>query len=121
MKQEEQNVITISDNGTVTVPNKVRMSITEMADLFDIYYQMAKKHIRTIEKSGIATGNCSMSTSMEGMKIYPDYYGLEMIVALAFRVESRNADILRNWLFAKAGAADSRIEALIFKDNIFLN
>ena len=121
MKQEERNVMTISDNETVTVPNNVTMSITEMADLFGIYYQVAKKHIRSIEKSNIATGNCSMSTSMEGMKIYPDYYGLEMILALAFQIQSRNAQVIRKWILSKAGTADSRIEALIFRDNIFLN
>lgn len=42
MKQEERNVMTISDNETVTVPNNVTMSITEMADLFGIYYQVAR-------------------------------------------------------------------------------
>lgn len=121
MKQEGRNLITITDNETVTVPNNVKMSITEIADLFGIYYQTAKKHIRTIEKSGIATWNYSMSSSMEGMKIYPDYYGLEMILALAFQIQSRNAQVIRKWILSKAGTADSRIEALIFRDNIFLN
>lgn len=101
MKQEERNVITISDNETVTIPNEVRMSITEIANLFGIYYQTAKKHIRSIEKSNIATGNCSMSTSMEGMKIYPDYYGLEMILSLAFRIQSKNAQVLKKWVLVK--------------------
>lgn len=101
MKEEERNLITISDNGIVTVPNEVKMSIAEIADLFGIYYQSAKKHIRTIEKSGIATGNCSISSSVEGTKIYPDYYGLEMILTLTFRVRSYHADILRKWIMEK--------------------
>lgn len=121
MKQEERNVMTISDNGIVTVTNEVRMSIAEIADLFGIYYQWAKKHIRSIEKSGIATGNCSKSTSMEGMKIYPDYYGLEMIIALAFRVESRNAEIFRRWLLKQIGINDLRIQTLVYSKNISLN
>lgn len=121
MKEEERNLMTIADNGIVTVPNEVKMSIAEIADLFGVYYQWAKKHIGTIEKSNIATGNCSMSSSMEGMKIYPDYYGLEMILALAFQIQSRNAQVIRKWILSKAGTADSRIEALIFRDNIFLN
>jgi hypothetical protein len=66
------------------------MTISEIADLFGIYYQTAKKHIRTIEKSAIAGGDERMSCTVEGMTIYPDYYGLEMIVAVAFRVQSHN-------------------------------
>jgi hypothetical protein len=35
-------------------------------------------------------------------KEYPDYYGLEMIIAVAFRVQSKNAKLFRNWLVRKA-------------------
>ena len=121
MKQEERNVMTISDNETVTVPNNVTMSITEMADLFGIYYQVAKKHIRSIEKSNIATGNCSMSSSMEGMKIYPDYYGLEMILALAFRIQSKNAQVLKKWVLVKVEANETKMQLLLYSKNIILN
>lgn len=121
MKEEERNLMTIADNGIVTVPNEVKMSIAEIADLFGVYYQWAKKHIGTIEKSNIATGNCSMSSSMEGMKIYLDYYGLEMILALAFSIQSKNAQVFRQWVLSKATATDSRILALIFSYHIFLN
>jgi hypothetical protein len=102
--KEERNMITISDNGVVTVPNEVRMTIDEIAYLFDIYYQTAKRHIRTIEKSAIAGGNEKMSCTIEGMRIYPDYYGLEMIIALVFRVQSHNAKIFREWVVKKVVA-----------------
>jgi hypothetical protein len=84
--KKERSAITISDTGIVTIPNEVRMTISEIAGLFGIYYQTAKKHIRTIEKSAIAGGDCKMSCTIEGITIYPDYYGLELIIALAFRV-----------------------------------
>jgi hypothetical protein len=102
--KKERNTITISDSGVVTIPSEVRMTISEIADLFDIYYQTAKKHIRAIEKSGIAGGDEKMSCTVEGMKIYPDYYGLEMIIALAFRVQSHNAKIFREWIVSKTVA-----------------
>ncbi|SBV90524.1 conserved hypothetical protein [uncultured Dysgonomonas sp.] len=41
------------------------MSITEIADLFDIYYKRVKKHIRIIEKLGIATRDYIMNDSFE--------------------------------------------------------
>ncbi len=103
-EKDKKEVITISDAGTITVPNNTRMTISEIADLFGIYYRAAKKHIRAIEKSGVAGGDNSMSCTVEGMKIYPDYYGLEMVIAVVFRVQSHNAEVFRNWIMNRAVA-----------------
>lgn len=102
MKKEIREVITMTDNGMVTIPNNVRMSIGEIADLFGIYYSTAKRHIQAIEKSGIVSGDYSMCCTVEGQKVYPEYYGLEMIIALAFRIQSKNAEVFREWLCKKA-------------------
>ena len=102
MKKGKREIITITDNGMVTIPNNVRMHIGEIADLFGIYYRKVKRHIRAIEKSGIAQGDDSMGGTVEGRNIYPDYYGLEIIIALAFRIQSRNAEVFREWLCGKA-------------------
>lgn len=45
--------IKISDNGSVHVPRNVRMNIDEIAELFGIFYQVAKKNIRSVEALGI--------------------------------------------------------------------
>ena len=103
MKKERRGIITITDNGMVTVSGHVRMSVSEIADLFVIYYRTAKRHIRTIEKSGIAEGDYTMSCIADGPKVYPDYYGLEMIIALAFRIQSPEAIIFRKYLVKKIG------------------
>lgn len=102
MKEGIRGVITITENGIVTIPNNIRMSIGEIADLFGIYYRTVKRHIRAIEKSGITGGDYAMICTVDGQKIYPEYYGLEMIIALAFRIQSRNAEIFREWLCGKA-------------------
>ncbi len=94
----ENRKIRISDNGTVTIPGETKMSISEIADLFDIYYQTTKKLIRDFEKSGVAGGDYSSSCTVEREKIYPDYYGLEMVIAVAFRVQSANAEVMRRWV-----------------------
>lgn len=101
MKRERREVIIMTDNGMVTIPNNVRMSIGEIADLFGIYYREAKRHIRAIEKSGIVSGDYSMCCTAEGQKVYPEYYGLEMIIALAFRVQSAKAHVFRKWIICK--------------------
>ncbi len=73
LKIGDSQIITITDNGTVIVPGETKMSISEIAD-------------------------DSKGGSVEGLNVYPDYYGLEMVIAIAFRVRSANADIFRKWL-----------------------
>ena len=89
------------ENAVITVPSKTKMNIAEIADLFGVYYHTAKKHIRAIEKLGVAGGDYSLSCTAEGSKIYPDYYGLEMVIAVAFQVQSANARVMRKWLLHK--------------------
>ena len=91
----------MTDNGTVIVPGETKMSIQEIADLFGVYYHTAKKHIRAIEKLGVAGGDYSGSCTCEGSKIYPDYYGLEMVIAVAFQVQSANAEVFRKWIYRR--------------------
>lgn len=103
MKKEKRGVITISDSGSVSIPSETKMSIEEIADLFGLYYREAKRHIRAIEKSGIVRGDDSMGCICEGSKVYPDYYGLDMVIALAFRIQSPEAMIFRNYLVKRIG------------------
>lgn len=89
------------ENAVITVPSKTKMNIAEIADLFGVYYHTAKKHIRAIEKLGVAGGDYSRSCTCEGSKIYPDYYGLEMVIAVAFQVQSANAAVFRKWIYRR--------------------
>ena len=89
------------ENTVITVPSKTKMNIAEIADLFGVYYHTAKKHIRAIEKLGVAGGDYSGSCTCEGSKIYPDYYGLEMVIAVAFQVQSANAEVFRKWIYRR--------------------
>ncbi len=102
MKRE---IITITDEGAIvapTHPNRVRMTIGEIAAALGIFHQTAKRHVRAIEKSGIAGGDYSMTCIAEGTAACPLYYGLEMVAAVAFRVRSWQADKFRRWLVERA-------------------
>ena len=101
----KRSIITITDEGAIVAPqnpNRARMTIGEIAALLGIYYPTAKRHIRAIEKVGIADGDYSMTCVSEGTTAYPIYYGLEMITAVAFRVRSWQADTFRRWLMERA-------------------
>ena len=113
--------IKISDNRAVHIPRNVRMNITEIADLFEIFYQVAKKNIRCVEALGIFTGDQSMSGTVKGAKIVSDYYGLDMIIAIAFRVRSAKADIFRKWIIDRSTKLEVTVIPLWAMQNATLN
>lgn len=116
----ENRKITI-ENGAVHIPKETKMSITGIADLFEVFYQTAKQETRAIERSGIASGDYSLSCTLEGEKIYPDYYALEMVIALSFRIKSKNAEVLRKWLLRKAAKTEIPKMLILPIQNSMLN
>lgn len=117
----KRKIITISDSGMVTVPSEVRMSISEIADLFGIYYQTAKRLIRKIEKVEIITGDYTDSCTLEGKKIHPECYKLEMIVAVAFQIQSEKAKMFRDYLLRKFSKTEIPDMLIITNQNPKLN
>ncbi len=115
MKRE---IISISDNGMVTVAGEIRMTIYEIAELFGVYCQSTKRIVRSIEKSGIADGDYSMTCTVEGLKVCPEYYGLDMVVAVAFRVQTANAKIFRAWMLRRAVASTGNTPIFLQMNNL---
>lgn len=113
--------IKISDNGAVHVPRNVRMDITEIVELFEIFYQAAKKNIRSIEELGICTGDQSMSGTVAGAKIVSDYYGLDIIITIAFRVQSVKANTFRKWIIDQSIKPEVITMPLLPVQNAMLN
>ena len=100
----EKKMITISGNGTITVPRKVIMRDFEIAELFGIMIPTVRSKIRTILKSEVIMVDVQQGGTVIGTTILPDYYGLDMVVALAFRIHSCNAEILREWILRRVTA-----------------
>lgn len=113
--------IKISDNGAVHIPKNVRMNIEEIAELFEVFYQSVKKNIRSVEALGICIGDQSMSGTVEGTKIISDYYSLDMVIAIAFRVRSAKADIFRKWVIDKSTKPEVTVIPLWAMQNAMLN
>lgn len=98
----KKNIITISDNGSVYVPTNVQMRDFEIAELFGVMVPIVRSNIRVILKSGIVTADTHCDGTFCGNTFYPDYYGLDMIMALAFRIQSLEAEDFRIWILSKA-------------------
>lgn len=97
----KKNIITISDNGSVYVPTNVQMRDFEIAELFGAMIPTVRSHVRAILKTGIATDDYTNGATFVGNNLLPDCFGLDMVVGLAFRIQSYKAEIFRKWIICK--------------------
>ncbi len=97
-----RNIISIDDRGSVSVPNgKIQMRDFEIAELFGIMIPTIRSNIRAILKTGVAMADLTGGATLVGCNILPDYHGLDVVVAVAFRIQSYKAELFSKWIMCK--------------------
>lgn len=92
-----REIITIN-NGMVSMPTApVWMTQEEIADLFNIYGRDVRKAINAIYKEGVL-GKATMRYIRLDEHRSIDVYSLEMVIAIAFRINSRQCEIFRDFI-----------------------
>jgi len=112
-------MITISENGKVSVPDSVQMQDFEIAELFGVMIPTVRSNIRAILKTGIATVDLTNGATLVGCNVVPDYHGLDMVVALAFRIQSFKAKLFREWIMLKCIANER--QPIVLQYNCYSN
>lgn len=92
----ERAIITIGENGRVNIPSgNVWMSEMELVELFGVIVPTLRVAIKAIYKSGtlcpVSTQRCEFSTPAS----WATYYNLEVVIALAFRLNTYEASRIR--------------------------
>ena len=91
----ERAIVTISESGYVNIPDEdIWMSFSELVGLFGVSALTLKNAIRAIYKSGVIaehTQHCEVIP----YTYWATLYNMDMILALAFRINSYNADKIR--------------------------
>ena len=92
----ERAIITISEGGRVNIPSEnVWMSEMELVELLGVIAPTLRTAIKAIYKSGtlcpVTTQWCDLVTP----KSWATYYNLEVVIALAFRLNTYEADRIR--------------------------
>ena len=92
----ERTIITIKENGRVNIPSgNVWMSELELVELFGVIAPTLQAAIKAIYKSGtlcsVSTQRCDLATP----KSWATFYNLEMVIALAFRLNTYEASRIR--------------------------
>lgn len=92
-------------NGLVTIcttANGVWLTQSQIADLFGVFTAAVSANIQAILKSGILHADRVVRRTRCRNENIVERYNLEMIVALAFRLKSENAEAFRRWIVERA-------------------
>lgn len=100
----ERGTISINRN-SVTITGNVWMADFEIAELFGVTYSAISINIKAIYKSRALQENDTYQYIHLDNGNCADAYNLEMITALAFRLNSLPARVFREWLLRKAATS----------------
>lgn len=93
-----RGIITIN-NGVVGMPTApVWMTQEEIADLFDVYGRDIRRTISAIYKDGVLDKAETMRYVRLDDRRSIDAYSIEMIIAIAFKINSRESGIFRRYM-----------------------
>ena len=116
----ERAIITISESGRVNIPSKsVWMSEMELVELFGVIAPTLRAAIKAIYKSGtlcpVSTQHCDLATP----KSWATFYNLEVVIALAFRLNTYEASRIRQRVLeALCQRKESEISILLSLESI---
>ena len=97
-----RGIITTSETGAVIIPTvPVWMTKFEIADLFGVFSCGIRKAIHVIYKNKELNECDTMKYVKQANGISYDVYSLEMVVALAFRINSYGAKRVRNTILER--------------------
>lgn len=94
-----RGIITISETGVVTIPTApVWMTKFEIADLFGVFSCDVRKAIHTIYKNKELNEFDTIKYVRQSDGISYDIYNIEVIIAVAFRICSKESVLFRRFI-----------------------
>lgn len=111
----DRGIITISETGAVTIPTApVWMTKFEMADLFGVFSCDIRKAIQEIYKNKELSEADTMRYIRQPDGISYDVYSLEMIIAIAFRICSKESNLFRQFVISQMSATKKETPITLF-------
>lgn len=115
-----RGVITISESGTVSMPtDTVWMTMQEIADMYNVFGCYVRKAVKTVFKDGILKEQGVRRHVSKNDRISYDVYSLELVIAVAFRIDSIESRAFREFIMQSViGKQTSRTKLVcIFTEN----
>ncbi len=110
-----RGIITISETGVVIMPTvPIWMTQFEIADLFGMFSCHVRKAIRSIYKNKELNELDTMKYLRQADGISYDVYSLEMIIAIAFRICSKESVLFRRFIINEISTIKKVIPITLF-------
>lgn len=110
-----RGIITINETGIVTMPTApVWMTQFEIADLFGVFSCYIRKAIHVIYKNKELNEYDTMKYIKQLDGISYDVYNLEMVIAIAFRICSRESILFRWFVISEICATKKGNPIMLF-------
>ena len=111
----DRGIITNSETGAVIIPTApVWMTQFEIADLFGVFSCDIRKAIRAIYKNKELNEADTMRYIRQPDGISYDVYSLEMIIAIAFRICSKESILFRRFVISEICATKKGTPITLF-------
>ncbi len=110
----DRGIITVSETGAVTMPTApVWMTQFEIADLFGVFSCDIRKAIHAIYKNKELNEVETMKYVKQPDGISYDVYNLEMVIAIAFRICSKESMAFRQFVMGKVCAKKNETQTML--------
>lgn len=111
----DRRIITISETGEVSIPTTtIWMTKFEIADLFGVFSCDIRKAIRAIYKNKELSETDTMKYIKQTDGISYDVYNFEMIIAIAFRICSKETLLFRRFVINEICTTKKGIPVTLF-------
>ena len=111
----DRGIITITENGAVTMPTApVWMTQQEMCDTFNVFGCYIRKAIAAIYKNNELSEEETVRHVRQDGRICYDVYSLEMVIAVAFRLRSREVIAFRKFIVERLYTASREKSVNLF-------
>lgn len=98
----ERGIITITENGTVTMPTvPVWMTQQEMSDAFNVFGCDIRRAVHAIYKNMELFESDTMRYIRHDNGISYDVYSLEMVITIAFRLRTKECMAFRRFVMGR--------------------
>ena len=117
----KRTVITVDGNGMLSIPSNLQdlqdlwMSEGELVDMLHVTAMKLHAVIRSIYKDGLLTVSEVQQKQEISKGIWQTLYGLPMIVALCFRINSYGAARFRDIIFKRLYGAKEKSSVIVLQ------
>lgn len=101
MNKEEITIIGLIKQIESGEKENIRLKTWQLAQLFGVYESTIRAGVKAIIKNNVVKPDYHSILVQDGRILLPEAFGLDMIVALSFRIDSAEADKFQKWVIDK--------------------